>query len=219
MFIVFLTLNFFLIGAESSAAVPFGTIAALFALFFLISVPLCFLGAYLGFRKPKIESPVRTNQIPRQIPEQPFYLRKWQSILLGGVLPFGSIFIELYFIMSSIWGSKIYYLFGFLLVIGFILFLTCAEVAILMCYFQLCSENYHWWWRAFLTAGSSGLYTFIYSILYYTSRFNQVNFASSVLYFGWSTVISLLFFLWTGFIGFTACFLFVRKIYASIKID
>ena len=35
-----------------------------------------------------------------------------------------------------------------------------------MCYFQLCSENYHWWWRAFLTSGCCSLYVFAYSIYY-----------------------------------------------------
>ena len=34
-----------------------------------------------------------------------------------------------------------------------------------MCYFQLCAEDYTWWWRAFLTAGSSGLYLFLYSMV------------------------------------------------------
>jgi transmembrane 9 superfamily protein 2/4 len=100
VFMTFLFLNFFLISAGSSAAVPVGTIFALIALWFLVSVPLCFLGAYAGFKRPRIEQPVRTNQIPRQIGEQPFFLRFWPSILMGGVLPFGAIFIELYAIMG-----------------------------------------------------------------------------------------------------------------------
>ena len=54
----------------------------------------------------RIEYPVRTNQIPRQIPTQVFYLRPLPSILLGGILPFGAIFIELYFIMNSIWFNR-----------------------------------------------------------------------------------------------------------------
>ena len=36
--------------------------------------------------------------------------------------------------------------------------LVCAEVAVVMCYFQLCAEDYNWWWRAFLTSGSSAGY-------------------------------------------------------------
>ena len=37
------------------------------------------------------------------------------------------------------------------------------QITIVLCYFQLCAEDYRWWWRSFLTAGSSGLYLFAYS--------------------------------------------------------
>lgn len=36
---------------ESSAAVPFSTLIALLALWFGVSLPLTFIGAYFGFRK------------------------------------------------------------------------------------------------------------------------------------------------------------------------
>ncbi|KAJ3102717.1 hypothetical protein HDU97_000330 [Phlyctochytrium planicorne] len=219
LFSIFIVLNFFLIAANSSGAVPFGSMIALIALWFLISAPLCFIGAYFGFKKAKIENPVRTNQIPRQIPEQAFYLRPIPAILMGGILPFGAIFIELYFILSSIWTHKIYYVFGFLFVVFMILVITCSEVTILMCYFHLCAEDYHWWWRSFLTSGASALYVFCYGIMYYMTRLQFHNAASTVLYFGWTFVMSLVFFVLTGTIGFVACFYFVRKIYSSIKID
>ena len=51
-------------------AVPFGTLIALFMLWFGISVPLVFVGSYFGYKKPAPDDPVRTNKIPRQIPEQ-----------------------------------------------------------------------------------------------------------------------------------------------------
>lgn len=50
---------------------------------------------------------------------------------------------------------QVYYVFGFLLLVLAILAVTCAEISIVMCYFQLCSEDYNWWWRSFLAAGSS----------------------------------------------------------------
>merc|ERR1711977_726871 len=67
-FITFFILNLFIWGEKSSGAVPFTTMFAILTLRFGISVPLVFLGAYFGFRKENIELPVRTNQIPRQIP-------------------------------------------------------------------------------------------------------------------------------------------------------
>ncbi|KAE8674403.1 hypothetical protein F3Y22_tig00111758pilonHSYRG00349 [Hibiscus syriacus] len=48
---------------------------ALVVLWFGISVPLVFVGSYVGFKKAVKEDPVKTNKIPRQIPEQPWYLR------------------------------------------------------------------------------------------------------------------------------------------------
>ena len=36
------------------------------------------------------------------------------TMLVGGVLPFGAVFIELFFIMSSVWLQRFYYVFGFL---------------------------------------------------------------------------------------------------------
>ncbi|KAI9488770.1 hypothetical protein BDB00DRAFT_846904 [Zychaea mexicana] len=215
----FFALNFFLIGSKSSGAVPFGTMVALIGIWLLISIPLSAVGSYFGFRKAKVEHPVRTNQIPRQIPDQPFYLRPIPSILMGGVLPFGSIFIELYFIMNSIWFHRIYYGIGFLFLVFVVLILTCCEVTILLCYFHLCSEDYHWSWRAFATAGAAGVYVFLYSALYYFTKLDINSLTSTVLYFGYSGVISLLCSLLTGAVGYLACLVFLQRIFASIKVD
>ena len=147
----------------SSAAIPFFTLVALLALWFGVSVPLTFVGAFFGFRKRPIEHPVRTNQIPRQIPDQSIYtqvgyhcklfipnfsllnafsflLQPIPGIIMGGVLPFGCIFIQLFFVLNSIWSSQIYYMYGFLFLVFIILIITCSETTILLCYFHLCAE-------------------------------------------------------------------------------
>ena len=48
VFSIFFIINLFVWGVGSSAAVPFTTMLALFALWFGISVPLCFFGAFMG---------------------------------------------------------------------------------------------------------------------------------------------------------------------------
>jgi transmembrane 9 superfamily protein 2/4 len=68
-------LNLFKWWSHSTSALPFGTMVALAALWFGITLPLVMVGSYFGFKKQVIESPVRTNQIPRQVPEQVWYLR------------------------------------------------------------------------------------------------------------------------------------------------
>merc|ERR1712061_546241 len=193
----FFILNLVLWYNGSSAAIPFFTLVALLALWFGVSVPLTFVGAFFGFRKRSIEHPVRTNQIPRQIPEQSIYTQPIPGIVMGGVLPFGCIFIQLFFVLNSIWSSQIYYMYGFLFLVFIILIITCSETTILLCYFHLCAEDYHWWWRSFLTSGFTAFYLAVYCIHY----------------FGYTSVMVFCFFLLTGTIGFLACFWFVRKIY------
>jgi transmembrane 9 superfamily protein 2/4 len=117
---------------------------------------------------------------------------------MGGILPFGAIVIELYFIMNSIWFHRIYYGIGFLFLVFGVLIMTCSQVAILMCYFHMCNEDYHWSWRAFLTAGATGFYVYAYAFLYYFTKLDINSFTSTVLYFGYSSIISFLVTVMTG---------------------
>lgn len=51
VFGLFFVMNLILWSKGSSGAVPFSTLVALLALWFGVSVPLTFVGAYFGFRK------------------------------------------------------------------------------------------------------------------------------------------------------------------------
>ncbi|KAI9125511.1 hypothetical protein K1719_002929 [Acacia pycnantha] len=219
MFVIFFFLNALIWGEKSSGAVPFGTMFALFLLWFGISVPLVFVGGYMGFRKPVSEDPVKTNRIPRQIPEQSWYMNPVLFILVGGILPFGAVFIELFFILTSIWLHQFYYIFGFLFIVFLILLVTCAEITVVLCYFQLCSEDYRWWWRSYLTSGSSALYLFLYAAFYFFTKLEITKLVSGILYFGYMLILSYAFFVLTGTIGFYACYYFIRLIYSSVKVD
>uniref|UniRef100_A0AAR2KGK5 Transmembrane 9 superfamily member n=1 Tax=Pygocentrus nattereri TaxID=42514 RepID=A0AAR2KGK5_PYGNA len=219
VFADFFLMNLILWGEGSSAAMPFGTLVAILALWFCISVPLTFIGAYFGFKKASIEHPVRTNQIPRQIPEQSFYTKPLPGIVMGGILPFGCIFIQLFFILNSIWSHQMYYMFGFLFLVFIILVITCSEATILLCYFHLCAEDYHWQWRSFLTSGFTAAYFLVYAVHYFFSKLQITGLASTILYFGYTMIMALIFFLFTGTIGFFACFWFVTKIYSVVKVD
>ncbi|KAK9864558.1 hypothetical protein WJX84_004026 [Apatococcus fuscideae] len=141
------------------------------------------------------------------------------SVLIGGILPFGAVFIELFFILTSMWLHQFYYLFGFLCLVYIILVITCAEITIVLCYFQLCSEDYRWWWRAYFTSGSSALYLFLYSLFYFYTKLDITKTVPMLMYFGYMAIVSYAFFCLTGTIGFYACYMFVRKIYSAVKID
>ena len=100
-----------------------------------------------------------------------------------------------------------------------ILVITCAEITIVMCYFQLCAEDYNWWWRSFLTSGSSALYMFCYSAFYFYTKLDMSRTTSTALYFSYMFIVSALFFVVTGTIGFLSCYAFVRRIYGALKVD
>jgi len=188
-------------------------------LWFGVSVPLVFLGSWMGYRKPLPDFPVATSNIPRPIPLQQWHMKAPFTALIGGLLPFGAIFVELYFILSSLWTGRYYYVFGFLLLTFFILIGTCSEITLVFCYFQLCAEDYHWWWRSFIISGSCGFYVFGYSVYYYYSRLSVHSMVGSMLYFGYMAIISGCIFLFTGMSGYMSTLLFLRKIYGSIKVD
>ncbi|KAI7216863.1 endosomal P24A protein-like protein [Hortaea werneckii] len=219
VFAIFFLLNLFVWARQSSGAVPFTTMLVIIGIWFVITLPLSIAGSWLGFKQPQKEAPVRTNQIPRQIPPASGYLRPFPSIFIVGLLPFGAIFVELYFIMNSLWSHRIYYMFGFLFLSFGLLIVTSAAVTILMIYFVLCAENYHWQWRAFASSGASAVYVFAYSLLYWARMLKFSSFTGGLLYMGYSLLISFLWFVMTGTIGFFATWLFVHRIYSSLKVD
>lgn len=216
---IFLCVNAIIFQQGSSTTAPITSLLSVLLLWFGVSTPLVFVGSYFGFKKETIDVPVRTNQIARHIPEQAWYTNPLFNIALCGILPFGAVCIELFFIMSAIWLHQIYYVFGFLFVVLVILVITCAEITIVMCYFQLCNEDYRWCWKSYVSSGSSGIYLFAYSVWYYMTKLDINKFVPTLLYFAYMSMISITFFMVTGSVGFFACLWFVRKIYGAIKVD
>ncbi|KAJ1333651.1 transmembrane 9 superfamily member 2/4 [Microdochium nivale] len=215
-------LNLFVWAQASSTAIPFGTLIAIVFLWLCIQVPLVYMGSWYGFVKTSAwEHPTKTTNIPRQIPQQAWYLRSVQSVLLASLIPFAVIFIELLFVFQSVWQDKsgYYYVFGFLSVVSVILILTIAEVTIVTIYVQLCSENYHWWWQSFAVGGGSAIWIFLYCVWYYFVKLHISGFVSSILFFAYSFMACCVYGLLTGTIGFLTAYAFVRRIYGAIKAD
>ncbi|XP_050372114.1 transmembrane 9 superfamily member 11 [Argentina anserina] len=217
-FLILTTLNFLLWGSHSTGAIPFSLFVVLILLWFCISVPLTLVGGYLGAKAPHIEFPVRTNQIPREIPAQKY--PSWLLVLGAGTLPFGTLFIELFFIMSSIWMGRVYYVFGFLFIVLILLVVVCAEVSLVLTYMHLCVEDWKWWWKSFFASGSVAIYIFLYSINYLVFDLKSLSGpVSATLYLGYSLFMVIAIMLATGTVGFLSSFWFVHYLFSSVKLD
>ncbi|KAG6509122.1 hypothetical protein ZIOFF_034513 [Zingiber officinale] len=217
-FLVLCILNFMLWGSKSTGALPISLFFTLLSLWFCISVPLTLLGGFLGTRAEHIQLPARTNQIPREIPARKY--PSWLLVVGAGTLPFGTLFIELFFILSSIWLGRFYYVFGFLLVVLLLLVIVCAEVSVILTYMHLCVEDWQWWWKAFFASGSVAVYVFLYSINYLVFQLRSLSGpVSAMLYLGYSLIMALAIMLSTGAIGFLVSFYFVHYLFSSVKID
>lgn len=217
-FLILTTLNFLLWGSHSTGAIPFSLFVILLLLWFCISVPLTLVGGYFGARAPHIEYPVRTNQIPREIPPQKY--PSWLLVLGAGTLPFGTLFIELFFIMSSIWMGRVYYVFGFLFIVLVLLVVVCAEVSLVLTYMHLCVEDWKWWWKSFFASGSVAIYIFLYSVNYLVFDLKSLSGpVSATLYLGYSLFMVVAIMLATGTIGFLSSFWFVHYLFSSVKLD
>ena len=205
--------------------IPFLVLLKLFFLWVFVSVPLCILGTLLG-RHAKLGGkssdpfPCRVNAIPRPIPEDiPWYGVPANLIPFAGLLSFGSIFIELYYILTSLWNYKFYHVYGFLLGVYGILCLVVCMTTIIVVYFCLNSENYLWQWTAFYSGGSTALYVFLYSIYYFVFKTSMHGLVQTSFYFGYMLLISLGMGTLCGTLGHWSANKFVRTIFQNVKVD
>lgn len=136
------------------------------------------------------------------------------SFVLAHGYVLGAAFVELYFVMSSLFASRAYYAFGFLALTAGVVGLTTATVSILFTYFLLCAEEYRsahsllfgsypdayhrWHWRAFLTGGGSAFWLLAYGLFYWASRLSLGSFQGAFLYMGYLLLLALFDFLVTG---------------------
>jgi len=212
-------------------SIPFLVIVKLFLIWVFVSVPLCVLGTMLGRHGSKVGGggagagpldhfPCRVNSIPRPIPEDvPWYGKPTGLIPLAGLLSFGSIFIELYYVLTSLWNYKFYHVYGFLLGVYFILTIVVGMTSIIVVYFCLNAENWQWQWTAFGSGASTAVYVFLYGIYYFAMKTQMHGFLQSSYYFGYMTLISLNLGILCGTLGHGAASRFVNAIFANVKVD
>jgi transmembrane 9 superfamily protein 3 len=214
-------LNFIAWGYGSLTAIPFATVAVMMGLWMGVTLPLTFVGALIGVHFNGTPNfPCRINPVPRPLNSHDkfWYQHRWVHVILTGILPFGSIFVEMYFVFTAFWQHKYYYVFGFMMLVFIILVVVTACVTIVSTYFLLNSEDYRWHWTAFLAAASTGVYVYLYAI-YYFHRSRMSGFLQTMYFFGYMALFCFGLAVLCGTIGYLGSYLFVRKIYQHVKID
>lgn len=215
-----LIVNFVAISYHASRAIPFTTMLALIAIACFVIFPLTLVGTIIGKNvNGSPNFPCRVNAVPRPIPEKRWFMEPWVISVLGGILPFGSIFIEMYFILTSFWAYKIYYVYGFILLVLGILGTVTICVTIVCTYFLLNAEDYRWHWTSFLSAASTSGYVYLYSIYYFFFKTRMYGLFQTSFYFGYMAMFCLGLGLLCGGLGYLGTSFFVHKIYTYVKID
>jgi len=217
---VIFTINLIAIYYDTINAIPVAVALKIIAIWVFAALPLSVVGTIFGRHyMGKFEPPCRINSIPRPIPIAPWYSSPLFVIPISGILPFGSIFIEMYFIFTSFWSYKFYYVYGFMLLVYSILFMVTICTTIVAVYFTLSAENYHWHWTSYMCAGSTAIYVFFYSIYYFFFKTQMTGMLQVSFYFGYMFLFCVALFLMCGTIGTWGASVFVRKIYKDVKVD
>ncbi|XP_047959971.1 transmembrane 9 superfamily member 7-like [Salvia hispanica] len=191
------------LGCNVIFGIPLGTVLPLSILWFGVSV---FLGGYFGNRKTAIEAPVET--CTAMVPQTHVFYTNGRH----------TAYFRLYQFSLSFGSSRPTY--GEPVVFhGRIPLSNHCCLDDIVRGVQLCSEDYKWWWRAFLNGGSSIFYLFVCLVFYVFAKWEIIMRVCGIWYTGYIFIVLCAFFVVTGSVGFYACLWFVRIIYSSVKIE
>jgi len=218
--VFFIVINTTAIFYRSTITVPFKTIFIVVVLFAAICVPLHIAGTVVGRRGSSDRSfPCRVHHLKRPIPNK-HWLFTPAMIGIAGLVPFGCLFIEMYFVLSAVWShNKVYYVYGFMFAILLLLCLVLVCVSITCTYALLNAEDYRWQWHSFLCCGATSVYVFLYTVHYYFNSTQMSGFLQTVYYFGNSLCFCIGLGLFCGSMGFMGASKFVFLIYSNIKAE
>jgi hypothetical protein len=203
---------------QSTRAVPVWTIASIAALWAVVTVPLTLLGAILGKNRSRpFPSPCNPTKIPREIPRPAWHRSPGFMVLMCGLMPFSSIYLEVYALFGAVWGHRVFQIYELVAIVFVILNLVTVITTMAAVYFQLAVEDYRWWWTSLMYGGSVGGYVLAYSLFYYYLRSPLEGFMQASFFFGYTLLFSYAFFLMCGTVGFFSARAFVLFLYKQIK--
>ena len=217
LFFILSSTNFLYYLEGSTTYIEFKNIFSLFSLWTLGSIPLIFIGTIIGLSQQRIKFPCSVNPVPGILVSYniPWYLRIRYAWLLTGFPPFFSIFVELFYIMDSIWKQDYYALSKYLLLSIIILIIISSLIGILFTYLNLCKGNYKWWWKSFIVSATPSVYIILFS-LFYLFKLHFKKFTSVFIYINFMILFSIIIALICGSSGLFFTFLFLTNIYNKI---
>ncbi|XP_014234671.1 transmembrane 9 superfamily member 4-like [Trichogramma pretiosum] len=218
VFGAYFSLNFFLWVQHSSGTVLFSTMISLLGVWFGISLPLVYLGYFFGYHKKPFFYTVKNNHKPKKISNLIWLVNLAISLLMG-IIPFAVSWIDITYIMTSVWKNYVYNASGFPFIIFIHLVISCYGITITMVYCQLAAEDHRWWWGSFTFGGASAAYIQLYSIHFFFKKLYITELAPTLMYFGYMGLVVITYWLFTGTISFFISYMFIRKIYAVVKLE
>jgi len=219
-FFIFIVVNSVAVSYGSTSALPFATIFIILLMWTLVTIPLIIIGSMRAkASNPTFDAPCKTNKVGREIPPTAWYRSAIVQMFIAGFLPFSAIYIELHYIFASVWGHRVYTLFGILSIAFVMLIIVTAFITIALTYFQLAVEDYGWWWRAFLSGSATGVFMYFYAAFYFMYRSEMNGSLQAVFFFGYMLAVSYAFALMLGAVSYWTAEKFVRHIYYSIKAE
>ncbi|KAJ0988282.1 hypothetical protein J5N97_006638 [Dioscorea zingiberensis] len=211
IFIIFMVMNKIHAANGSTGAVPWSVYWTLLSLWFCLSLPCTFTGGFMAAARPS--SYHNPAGLVQQVQQPRRTIRTWLIVLLAGLVPFGIVFVELFFFLRSIWLVRLYnaHNLPLLLLVLLMLMSACGLVSTFIADRCACNEDRGWRWKAFFASGLTGLYAFLYSMNFLAIDLRWLNGPSSgALFLCYSLILGLCLMLSTGAIGTLAAFSFLR---------
>ena len=178
------------------------------------------LGMYISLKLDFDTAWFKVNMIPKQIPNQPFYLNKMMTYILSSFYIFANLFKIIRFLYQNVWNGQLFSCYRTTMTnFVFLLFLLSAEVSIFFVYLQVKNGNYKWWWTAFGCSSSIGFGILLYSLFFFKNDTNlELCFSSITLYLSSNLFIGFLISLLCGAFGLFSTTFFLWRVYSGFTL-
>ena len=157
----------------------------------------------------------KSNTIRRVIPAKAWYLNDTIVVILASGLIFSGFVVEFDYVLTSVWRSWIYGIFGILSISVILHFFSVGVMSILVTFVNLHHYDWNWWWRSYLIGFLNSLFMFAYCVYKCVFVF-RIDFGSSeIVYYLFCLLGGLMFGLMSGSVSLITSFGFLTWLYGG----